>query len=705
MDGQLLGPADGEGAVGPLDRDGLVVRGGRGEVGGGQPHRVGPGLGAGGPRGLAGGQLDGDVGGRVGGEALDGLLGAVVGVGGAVAGGVDGQLLGPADGEGAGRVCDLIVGGDVSTACVDDLSFARERAIVRASSGPLRGIRQPGDALALGDCRPGNPGELYLGAGIGLACGFANVFNRHLVDGETSLAHARGDLVFVCIATGNGDVASHGSPVRADISTRGRISRHAQGQTIGQRRYNGAVQRIGSGVSGNRLLFAIVRFAVDCSRDRDRELGLLAPLRCQHICGQVVYADALACGDRISVIAPSREVIAFGHLEAQLFGRCGYERSCRMPRLSAAVVVLNIGDGFFAGVCKPSLCGVVRAIGQRRRLGGAAPNRIQRCDARASIRQVRHRDRVTRLVLGACAIRRRAPPQEHLAYRRGQILAGGDASLHRKIVRRLVGNCARSTVSRIIHQVLVRGNPIRIELDRIVDLRVEVEHDEAAVFAGGPASPLGIGGHRDNAQAVITLRHNITAAVFDRGHLRGINLRAVCHVEAHRVAAGYRHRQMRGSGLVGRGPFRVQRKAGRRHGLGSEVKLLRQGVVFVPSLELVGRIEPLGTRRHIAFKAAQRLLVLDLLFLAGGVVVVERQRVGVARMTNQDIVAIHVGCDGLTEFALLPSAPAILAVFGKRETDIPFALVESPPRLPRVRDVVVRNARPRPVKVLRIELI
>ena len=162
---------------------------------------------------------------------------------------------------------------------------------------------------------------------------------------------------------------------------------------------------------------------------------------------------------------------------------------------------------------------------------------------------------------------------------------------------------------------------------------------------------------------------------------------------------------MRGSGLVGCGPFRVQRKAGCRHGLGGKVEFFRQGIVFVPSLELIGRIEPLGTRRHIAFKAAQWLLVLDQLFLAGGVVVVERQRVGVARMTNQDIVAIHVGCDGLTEFALLPSAPAILAVFGKRETDIPFALVESPPRLPRVRDVVVRNARPRPVKVLRIELI
>ena len=74
-------------------------------------------------------------------------------------------------------------------------------------------------------------------------------------------------------------------------------------------------------------------------------------------------------------------------------------------------------------------------------------------------------------------------------------------------------------------------------------------------------------------------------------------------------------------------------------------------------------------------------------------------------MTNQDIVAIHVGCDGLTEFALLPSEPAILAVFGKRETDIPFALVESPRRLPRARNVVVRISRPQPVKVLRIEFI
>ena len=165
---------------------------------------------------------------------------------------------------------------------------------------------------------------------------------------------------------------------------------------------------------------------------------------------------------------------------------------------------------------------------------------------------------------------------------------------------------------------------------------------------------------------------------------------------------------MRGGSLVGRGPFRVQRETGRWHGLGGKVELFRQSVVFVPPLELIGRIEPLGTRGRIAFKAAQRLLVLDRLFLAGGVVVVERQRVRVARMTNPDIVEVHVGCDGLTEFALLPSAPAILAVFGKRETDIPFALVESPlrlPRLPRVRNVVVRTARPRPVKVLRIELI
>ena len=162
---------------------------------------------------------------------------------------------------------------------------------------------------------------------------------------------------------------------------------------------------------------------------------------------------------------------------------------------------------------------------------------------------------------------------------------------------------------------------------------------------------------------------------------------------------------MRGGGLVGRGPFRIQREAGRRHGLGGEVELLRQGVVFVPPLELVGSVETLGARGDITCKPREGILVLDQLFLAGGVVVVERQCVEVAAMTNQDIVAIHVGCDGLTEFALLPSAPAILAVFGKRETDILFALVESPPRLPRVRDVVVRNARPRPVKVLRIELI
>ena len=162
---------------------------------------------------------------------------------------------------------------------------------------------------------------------------------------------------------------------------------------------------------------------------------------------------------------------------------------------------------------------------------------------------------------------------------------------------------------------------------------------------------------------------------------------------------------MCGSSLVGRGPFRVQRETGRRHGLGGKVELFRQSVVFVPPLELIGRIEPLGRRGHIAFKAAQRLLVLDRFFLAGGVVVVERQRVRVARMTNPDIAAIHVGGDGLADLALLPGAPAILAVFGKRETDIPFALVESPPRPPRVRDVVVRNARPRPVKVLRIELI
>ena len=187
--------------------------------------------------------------------------------------------------------------------------------------------------------------------------------------------------------------------------------------------------------------------------------------------------------------------------------------------------------------------------------------------------------------------------------------------------------------------------------------------------------------------------------------MRGIDFGAVRHIKAHRIAAGHRHRQMRGSSLVGRGPFRVQRETGRRHGLGGKVELFRQSVVFVPPLELIGRIEPLGTRGRIAFKAAQRLLVLDQLFLAGGVVVVERQRVRVARMTNQDIVAIHVGGDGLTEFALLPSEPAILAVFGKRETDIPFALVESPRRLPRARNVVVRIARPRPVKVLRIELI
>ena len=124
MDGQLGGPADREGAVGPLDRDGLVVRGGRGEVGGGEPHLVGPGLGAGGAGGLAGGQLDGDVGGRVGGVALDGLLGAVVGVGRGVARRVDGQLGGPADREGARGVRDLVVGGDVGAARVDDLRFA-----------------------------------------------------------------------------------------------------------------------------------------------------------------------------------------------------------------------------------------------------------------------------------------------------------------------------------------------------------------------------------------------------------------------------------------------------------------------------------------------------------------------------------------------------------------------------------------------------
>ncbi len=376
-----------------------------------------------------------------------------------------------------------------------------------------------------------------------------------------------------------------------------------------------------------------------------------------------------------------------------------------MPRRSTAVVVLNTGDGLFAGVGQPSLCGIVRTVGQRRCRRGTAPYRIQRHDARAGIRQVGYCDGVTRLVLGARTVRRRAPPQEHLTDRRGQTLAGGDARLHRQVVRRLIGNRARTTVCRIVHQVLVRGDPIRVQLYGRIDFRIEVEHDEAVAFAGRPASPLGICGHRDNAQTVVTLRHDVAVAVLDCGHLSRVNLGAVRYVEAHRITAGHRHRQMRGGSLVGRSPFRVQREAGRWHGLGGEVELLRQGVVFVPSLELIGRIEPLGTRRHIAFKAAQRLLVLDQLFLAGGVVVVERQRVGVARMTNQDIVAIHVGCDGLTEFALLPSAPAILAVFGKRETDIPFALVESPPRLPRVRDVVVRNARPRPVKVLSIELI
>ena len=206
---EAFGPADREGAVGPLDRDGLVVRGGRGEVGGGEPHLVGPGLGAGGAGGLAGGQLDGDVGGRVGGVALDGLLGAVVGVGRGVAHGVDGQLPGPVDREGAGRVRDLIVGGNVCPARIDDFRLARERTLIRTGGGPLRGVRQPGDALTLGDCRPSDPGELYLGASVGPRCTLSDVLDCHLVDGEAPLAHARGDLVFICIAARNGDVAGH----------------------------------------------------------------------------------------------------------------------------------------------------------------------------------------------------------------------------------------------------------------------------------------------------------------------------------------------------------------------------------------------------------------------------------------------------------------------------------------------------------------
>ena len=81
-----------------------------------------------------------------------------------------------------------------------------------------------------------------------------------------------------------------------------------------------------------------------------------------------------------------------------------------MPRRSAAVVVLDVGDGLFAGICQTSLCRVVRAVSQRRCRRGAAPHRIQRCDARAGVRKVGYRDGVTRLVLGARAVRRCAPP-------------------------------------------------------------------------------------------------------------------------------------------------------------------------------------------------------------------------------------------------------------------------------------------------------